>query len=484
MRILFYNWVLFDDEARRGGGVTLYLYHLIESLSKDPENQCFFFSSGLEYTFDGKLRIEETKNCFSDNVKSFQIVNSPVHAPACMQFSGLQTYLEDQSLLSLLDEFWEQQGGFDVVHFHNLEGLSLPVLKLKERHPEALFCYSLHNYFLFCPQVNLWTNTGKNCYRDSKFPSCSECVVTSGRKLESLIASFKDLLSRTGDFRNSVLYKILKKIANVIRSVSEQRQRKELKENCQQVSAAQSIFFEYRKQNVSYANQYFDCIFAVSEQVAEIAAFFGIKNEKITVDYIGTEAASKCAYPKEFSGEIVRIGYLGYARADKGFDFFLRGLSRLPLEVRSKLDVLIAAKADAAGDFQKYDSQLQELKASFHSIRFQNGYAKSEQPLLLQQIDLGVVPVQWEDNLPQVAIEYVSAGIPVLTSDMGGAKELCTDFNFIFDGDDPTDFVRKLSNLVEHPGQLADFWKNPPYLTTMESHCQNLIKHYKSNIFV
>ena len=51
-----------------------------------------------------------------------------------------------------------------------------------------------------------------------------------------------------------------------------------------------------------------------------------------------------------------------------------------------------------------------------------NGYAKSEQGRLLGEIDLGVIPSLWEDNLPQVAIEYIASGIPIVASDAGGTK--------------------------------------------------------------
>ena len=88
-----------------------------------------------------------------------------------------------------------------------------------------------------------------------------------------------------------------------------------------------------------------------------------------------------------------------------------------------------------------------------------NGYTKNNQKELLQGANLGILPVMWEDNLPQVAIEQIAYGVPVLTSDLGGAKELCNDLNFVFKAGNVTDFINKLYNIYEHRELLLEYWK-------------------------
>lgn len=476
MRILFYNWVPFDDQYHRGGGVTVYLHDLIGKFSEDPQYECTFLSSGLEYTFDGKLRIEKMQNCYAESVTSFQIVNSPVHAPACMQFSDLQTYLEDTALLELLDVFWAEQGGFDIVHFHNLEGLSLPVLQLKDRHPDVKFYFSLHNYFLFCPQVNLWTNTGDNCYRSPCFPHCSQCIVTANTKVEKLIASTKSFLNNAS-LSNTRLYTILKRAANALRRTSIQK-RQTGQGTIDHEGGSCNIYSEYRQRNIRYANQYFDLIFAVSRQTSEIAQSYGIRADKIRIDYIGTLAASKRNPPKEYSNEFLHVGFLGYARKDKGFDQLLEALSLIPPQAASRMDILLAAKCETQEQYEAYSEYLKTLLQHFHSCRFMNGYAKSEQNSLLNKIDLGVIPSLWEDNLPQVAIEYIASGVPIVVSDVGGAKELCTNPDFIYSSNDAAALSRKLEEFALCPDKLSDFWTEMPKLMNMDDHVQNLRQYY------
>lgn len=478
MKILLYNWVPFDDSSRRGGGVTLYLHDLIQKMCEDSEIECFFLSSGLEYDFGKTLRIEQTQNKFSEKVYSFQIVNSPVTAPACMQFADLNTYLTDTTLLALLENFWVQQSGFDVVHFHNLEGLSLPVLKLKELHPETKFFFSLHNYFLFCPQVNLWTNTEKNCFRESCYPNCTQCIIAPNPKIERIASSAKAFLRRLGNLENTNFYHFLKWGAKHIRRHSVHKKNAEM--SCSETDA-QDLFMEYRTKNVEYANRYFDKIFAVSQQVADIALTYGIRSKKVCTEYIGTTAASLSYPQKKHCNNILTLGYLGYARVDKGFDLLLKALNMLPDSTTKKTDVILAAKCETKEAYLEYSNKIRPLTDRFHSFSFQNGYTKSEQAELLSKLSLGIVPVQWEDNLPQVAIEYVAHGIPILSSDYGGTKELCTNDDFVFNGSSVASLVEKLIDFVEYPEKLDTFWTSAPQLITMNEHILKLKHHYNQN---
>lgn len=474
MKILFYNWVPFDDPAKRGGGVTVYLNTLIESLAHNPENEVFFLNSGLSYSFNRKLYIKKTTNRLSPTVQSYEIINSPVHAPACMQFSSLSVYLNDTSLLNLLKDFCAQVGSFDVIHFHGLEGLSIQVLKLKEFFPSTKIFFSLHNYFLFCPQVDLWNSNGCNCFTHSLYPSCSDCVVNQSGQLEETIASLRSFLPFS---RDSKFFHVLKRAANVARQISSFSQTKQISSKSVET---ENIFNQYRRQNVFFVNHYVDQILAVSHRVAYIAEQYGISKNKLFVDYIGSSVAENLHRPKESFSAPLHIAYLGYARTNKGFSFFLQALHELPIEIASQIDLTLAAKCTTPEQYQEFSDYISSNFSYFHSVNFLNGYTKSQQTQILSKTDLGIIPVLWEDNLPQVAIEYIANGVPFLCSDIGGAKELCTDSYFVFPANDIKCLTDKLSNIVSTPSILKNFWITYPRLTTMAEHCDNLLSYYKT----
>ena len=49
LKILYYNWVQFDNEKKEGGGVNIYQKNLIDYLVKNTNNEIYFLSSGWKY---------------------------------------------------------------------------------------------------------------------------------------------------------------------------------------------------------------------------------------------------------------------------------------------------------------------------------------------------------------------------------------------------------------------------------------------------
>ena len=159
MKILYYNWDHIDGNI--GGGVTVYQKNLVKYLL-NGDDEIYFLNSG--YSYDGEnLKIKSITNSISNQIKTFEIINSPVIAPVQQSIKNIRYYLEDETLYNLLKDFLFENN-FDVIHFNNLEGLSLKVLELKKFFPQTKFIYSLHNYFPICTMVTLW-NGKKNCHQ-------------------------------------------------------------------------------------------------------------------------------------------------------------------------------------------------------------------------------------------------------------------------------------------------------------------------------
>ena len=117
---------------------------------------------------------------------------------------------------------------------------------------------------------------------------------------------------------------------------------------------------------------------------------------------------------------------------------------------------------------------------NFNKVIIYNGYNHKELPQIMAQVNLGIVPVIWEDNLPQVAIEMVACGVPILCSSFGGASELCKSELFKYKGGDQQDFLEHLIKFINSPSTLNDYWNNHFGLTTMDKHIEELFKFYES----
>ncbi len=474
VKLLIYNWIPFDEKELKGGGVTVYTKNLIGCLCENPNYDIYFLSSGRAYNKNrADVYIEETDNIYSLNCKSYQVVNSPVLAPAALSFPYTQDYLYDYELKNVLKGFIGKNK-FDVIHFQNLEGLSLGVFELKEEFPNIKFVYSVHNYFAICPQVMLWEKDTNNCSHENCGEHCIYCMNTDVFKRKVIVNQEIDYSKCKGRNIDSVQRSNQTYLADFYKNKDFiQMQSIESKKHLI------NVFLKYRKINVDYINLYFDKILAVSSRVAEIIEKNGIDKNKLKVSYIGTKIAEKqcMALRNKYQGKIFHLCYLGYMRKMKGFYFLLDALETLPSDVAANISITFATKITD----KDVKNRIKEIEKRLFSINIIDGYTHEQLPEIMENVNLGIVPPLWEDNLPQVAIEFKASGIPVLSSNLGGAKELSGSDNFVFEAGNTDDFISKLIHLINNPDLLNDYWKGTPRLTTMRDHMNEIMEIYEGD---
>lgn len=473
-KVLIYNWIPFDETEGKGGGVTVYTRNLIEVLAKQQEWEIFFLSSGRAY--DRKRKgafVERTANILGKQCRSYQVVNSPVLSSAHLSFAYPEDMLEDRVLKEVFRSFFRKHGGFDVIHFQNLEGLSLSVLELKEEFPETKFIYSLHNYYPFCPQVMLWKNDRENCEE----PRCGACCITCMPKDVHKVKVIYNQQVSYERMKNGDIPKYYREfqawMERTYRMYDKYRDGRQMPAEKKRLA---QMFQTFRERNVWYLNQYMDRILAVSGRVREIAIRCGLDAGKISVNYIGTEAASRqkeCQmYP--YNGKVFWICYLGYMRRNKGFYFLLDALEHMPLKLAEKVGVKLAVPVPD----EKIKARIEHLKGRFAQVVHYPGYTHEQLGGILEHVQMGIVPSLWEDNLPQVAIEMKAQGVPVLTSHLGGAKELTLSKEFVFQAGEREELIRKIENFVKTPERLEEYWDHAPRLKTMAEHVEELGAFY------
>lgn len=468
-KILLYNWVQFDQ--RDGGGVTVYLDNIIQGMKDDPEIDLYFISSGTHYDmFRKRLRIKRTKNKYGEQVKSYTIYNSPVMF-ANNQFSRVDIYNKDQKLGKIFDRFIEEHGGFDIIHFNNLEGLSLSVLRLKEKYPDTKFIYSMHNYFPVCPNVYLWKLNKENCLDYHNGKSCCNCIISDYDQAKRML-KIRTLLEKFGI---NLQAKWVKNMYNKLRK-DEKGVQPNTNINFSNGRASARDYKKFREMNVEYLNHYVDDVLCVSKRVKEIAVRLGIQEEKCHVSYIGTKFANNLQRQDiDVDNKEFHLIYLGYMNPMKGFDFLVEALSGLDKKVSKNIHLSLVCRNDPKYQIEDIKKGLEERYAS---VTYIDGYTHESLPGLLKGKHLGVIPVVWEDNLPQVSIEITSFGVPILSSDLGGASELCLDKDFKFKGGDIQDFQKKLTYIVKNRKKLLEFWDHYNSPTTMEEHLEELYYYY------
>ncbi len=467
MKILYYNWIQFDNKDNIGGGVNIYQRNLIDYLVNNTNYEIYFLSSGWKYNpFKRKTYIRPTNNIYKGRCKSFELINSTIMAPAFAIFMNPDRFIHDIGSENILDKFIQDNGPFDVIHFNNIEGISINVLKLKEKYPNTKFIVSIHNYQPICPLVQYFQNHNKCICNDYK--NGEECL-----RCSQWLPNLKEYTKRCKNFAYDILneyhLKFLKPLAKLYTLLFYYRSKSYIGNKSTMLPAN---YVEYRKHNIEYLNKYADYVLAVSERVREIMIKNGCNPDIVKTSYIGTKfAENELKYSVAQNTQPFTIAYLGYERIDKGFFFFIDALNKMNSKLASKINVVLAV---AGIHKENYENKL----SHFNKVIVYNGYTHDKLQDILKEVNLGIVPVLWEDNLPQVAIEMVALGVPILCSDFGGASELTKSDLFKFKGGDESDFINKLQGLVNYPDKLNEYWEYHPPLTTMKKHIEELTVYY------
>jgi glycosyltransferase involved in cell wall biosynthesis len=138
-----------------------------------------------------------------------------------------------------------------------------------------------------------------------------------------------------------------------------------------------------------------------------------------------------------------RIGYLGTLSPIKGIATLLDAFESAPphwqlaIAGSGRLEPLVAERA--AGDGR---------------IGFAGHVEGEAKDRFFESLDLLVIPSEWEENAPLVAVEGAVRGLPAVVSDRGGLTE--TPFAEVFPARDPVALRDALARLVERPEVLAE----------------------------
>ena len=464
MKILYYNWT---PQGVNGGGVAIYIENIlsyVRAQSNEMNWDIVFLSSGYYYDDCNKMYIKRMDDYYG--FKCYTIVNSPCYAPHGGPKDMYRAMIHDHKLYNLIDAFVFQHDGFDVIHFQSLEGLSPNVLKLKERYPNVHFIHTLHDYGVFCSNVKLWNSGNYNCY----LSSVRDCGICMKKYLNSSLWHIIRIRKRYQlNLKVSLRERIYVKLYGLCEKITPPLLGRI------RIRLLGLVLDKYRRLTVSNINKYVDCVLAVSKRVGEVAESFGICSDKIRVSYIGTKIAER-PLPPAYIGRAVlspfTILYMGYINTVKGAFLFLDMLDNIPDEEAKEIKVKFASKIS---DNEVRD-RIETLKGKYQDIEIFDGYTHADFPQIFSQVDLGVVPPIWEDNLPQVAIETIANGVPVLTSCYGGAHELNGHPDFVFK--DGMELQFKLLKIKKDRTLLSDYWNYSSKLTTMAMHIKELSSIY------
>ena len=138
----------------------------------------------------------------------------------------------------------------------------------------------------------------------------------------------------------------------------------------------------------------------------------------------------------------VRFGYLGRIHPIKGIENLIKAFTGLA----NRSQLLIGGTGD-----DEYIARLKQI-GSHLNIKWL-GYVNPQ--VLLENIDVLVVPSLVNETAAMVIQEALAVGIPVLSSKRGGMPEVLGDAGWLFDPDDPQSLISILTRLIQHPDEIS-----------------------------
>ncbi|HVC72030.1 MAG TPA: glycosyltransferase [Acidimicrobiales bacterium] len=318
----------------------------------------------------------------------------------------------------------------EVVHIHNLVGLSFDIIGAAKRYGARLVA-SLHNYFPICSRDDLFFADAERC--DGPLErSCSNCLGTV-----------------LGDEHYRERHRVAVEALNTC-----------------------------------------DVLLAVSGRVADIYAAQGIDRRLLTVDRIGSVAAvelwrevggARVPSPAPVGGPL-RLVFFGTLTPRKGIVSFLQALRLVEHPERVEAHV----HGSAAPDLVEPINALIRTFSPGHASRltFHGAFSQADLPAVLAAADVAVLPPRWDDNGPQTVFEALAAGLPVIGTRVGGIPDIVENGRngLLVDDGDPRQLAAAIDRLAHDPALVARLRRgiNPPL--SMDDHRVTLEGYYRAPV--
>lgn len=286
----------------------------------------------------------------------------------------------------------------DIVHFHNIIGLSVRIISLAKLHG-AKTILTFHDYWGICIKNTLLAENGQLC---KDFSGCKACLPA----IES--CTNRDIPMRL-----------------------------------------RQDFFLLTMRNI-------DAFISPSTYLAKTYINAGFSQDRFHVVWNGIDTERFQKVIKKPQNGLLRLSFLGYLGKHKGIETLLEAL---PL-IEGKELVRVNLVGDGA-ERNAYHAIL-KANGCMSQVRFWGKLDNREVEKVYAETDVLILPSIWPENQPVSITEAMAAGIPVLASRIGGIPELVDDgiTGFLFDAGDTKQIASIIERLLKEPSLIVRLGRN------------------------
>lgn len=284
----------------------------------------------------------------------------------------------------------------DVVHFHNFQFMGLDLIRVAQE-SGARTCYSVYDYWIFCPNVMLLNHRDEYCRRFHG-PYCAACLPPVFRPLQRL------LLTR----RRAVFDRYLGTI---------------------------------------------DAWIVLSRHSASVLKDYGISEDRIHVVRLTLPTNFRTASVAEGEVQPYTIFFAGWLQKRKGVHVLLEALPAVLQRFPEARLWVAGAHTKFDHDYKRRIAELSSPPAVRGRVEFLGHLSPSEVEARLRACAVVAIPEQYENMSPLLMIEAMTLGKPVVVSRAGGIPEFVEDgvTGWLADPRRPEDFAEKIGRVLADP---------------------------------
>ena len=450
MRLL----MIAEDPAMREGGIPRYAVPVAEALARRGHHVEYAFSGGYTGHYDWRFK-RRWESDERDGVRYHCLVN-PRNIGVTMGHPDVDVECDDTRWISGLADSVRP----DVVHIHSLLGIPFEAIaRLAERAPVVL---SFHDFGLVCQRRVLVQPDGTESRTYPTQVECPTCVDVVDPRRYRLRAR----LRRTPGSIGMRLVHALERGTGYDAAVSRRQ--------TATGPAPEATVARYRRRlaaGVAVVNRHVTRALAVSAAVREVLLGVGVEPALVDVVHIGSGSAdrlSRLPLPSRESGTVTFM-YLGSLGRNKGAHVLLEAAALLDPPPR----LVVAGVAHEPA----YREQLHALAPP--STEWRGPFGSAELPRLLAEADVVVALSVGPDTSPQVVLEALAAGRPVVGSRIGGIPDFVHDGvnGRLFEPGNAADLAAVLRELAD-PAVVARLAGEARREKSVEDHADELDRLY------
>ena len=450
MNILHYTIGLLPE---RSGGSVVYAGGLMRQQLKDGQNVMALVCGDTLF----RAKKSSIKKCgVKDSLPLFKLVSPTTPTLIHGVRNPGSIYGKKQVDRRQIEQFIADNH-IDIFHIHTFMGLPLEVLEIfKER--QVRIVYTSHDFYGICLGYSMLLPSGKICDN----PCAKQCAVCNAN------APSEKFLR----LANSSLYHFLKTKMGM-RGKMKSKSGPKIEEETRM--PLDDVISDYEKLRLYYQKMF---------RIVDMFHFNSAKTDELYRKYLGKDISGKTiniATPAIYdrrrmsvvNDEKIILGYVASIREYKGFPLLKKVLVNLYKEgVRN-------------WELQVWGNPIVGTDEDCENIVYKGQYDYKDIVTVFREMNLLVVPSQWNETFGLTVLESMSFGVPAVVSSTVGAKDIVAeiDNSLIFCSE--SELYDILENILKNP-KLLSGWNQKimsnPWNHSISRHSQEIMKLYSSTI--